>query len=68
MLAESVNESYRFRSAYHTVNGGEDGGFDTAPLEFVDPVDRMAREKFKAAQAEHLAQAQAAFEADMGFS
>lgn len=68
MLAEIANESYRFRSAYHTVNGGEDAGFDTEPLEFVDPVLADARAKWRAAEAERIARAQAEFEAAMGFS
>lgn len=68
MLAESVNESYRLRSSYLAVNGGEDAWFDTAPLEFVDPIDREARDLFKAARAEAEAQSQATFEAELGFS
>jgi len=68
MLAESVNESYRFRSAYHAVNGGEDATFDVEPLLFMDPIDRAAREQFKAAEAERQAQSQSTFEAEIGLS
>jgi hypothetical protein len=68
MLAESVNESYRMRAAYHAVNGGEDAAFDTEPLEFVDPIDREHRARFRAANAEKQAQSQSNFEAELGFS
>lgn len=68
MLAESVNESYRLRAAYHVVNGGEDAAFDTEPFEFVDPIDRERREQFKAVAAEQAAQSQSNFEAELGFS
>lgn len=68
MLAETTNESYRLRAAYHVVNGGEDAGFDPSPFEFVDPVDRQRREQFKAAQAEQEARAQTEFENEIGLS
>lgn len=68
MLAESVNESYRLRAAYHVVNGGEDAAFDTEPLLFIDPIDRERRKQFKAFEAELAAQSQNEFESAMGFS
>lgn len=68
MLAETANEAYRMRAAYHVVNGGEDAGFDPSPFEFVDPVDRERRRQFKAARAEQEAHSQSDFEAQMGFS
>lgn len=46
MLAESVNESYRFRSSYHAAHSTDevDVRFDPEPWFFVDPVVAKARE------------------------
>ena len=46
MLAGSVNESHRMRSAFQAANS-EDGkaGFETEPFEFLDPIDARARDE-----------------------
>lgn len=68
MMAETVNEAYRFRSSYHTVNGGAEASFDTSELEFIDPAVQAARERFAEAVAEERRQEQQDFESEIGFS
>lgn len=68
MLAESVNESYRMRSSYFAIHS-EDGkaGFDTTGFEFIDPVERQARQRAIDAADEANAKAQAEFESALGY-
>lgn len=68
MIAETVNEAYRFRASYQLVNGGREAYFDASEFEFLDPVIREIREKNAAADAEAAKTAQARFEAEIGFS
>jgi hypothetical protein len=68
MLAEQVNEAYRFRSSWqaaHSENG--EAFFDTTDIEFVDPVDRVARAKREAEKQQAVQQAVATFEVAIGF-
>lgn len=65
MLAEATNQSYRMHASYLAAHGVEVG--PTTDYEFVDPVEREAREKAAQAEAEADAQRQARFEAEIGF-
>lgn len=68
MLAESVNESYRMRSAFQAAHS-EDGeaGFDTEPFEFLDPIDAQARDKAGATKEAETARSVSTFESDISF-
>ena len=68
MLAELVNESYRFRSSFQAANSeNAEAGFDTADIEFVDPVVRAENDKAAAAKDAADGQAQNTFEHKMGY-
>lgn len=68
MLAESVNESYRMRSSFQAANSeNAEAGFDTADIEFVDPVVRAENDKAAAAKDAADGQAQNTFEHKMGY-
>jgi len=68
MLAESVNESYRMRSAFQAANS-EDGkaGFDTEAFEFLDPIDAAARDEVGATKEAETARSVSTFESDISF-
>jgi hypothetical protein len=67
-LAEIANEAYRFRSSWQGSKLGADGMFDTAPIEFVDPVDRADRKRTEDAVDLADRQAQSAIDAELGYS
>ncbi len=68
MLAEIANESYRLRSSYQAVNSeGGSAAFDTADIEFIDPVDAAARRDIDGLTAAERSESVARFESDISF-
>lgn len=56
ILAETVNEAYRFRASYHAAHSTDDNDVRFEPPEFVDPVVAEARAEQERAEAEVAAQ------------
>ena len=69
MLAEVANESYRFRSSFHAANS-ENGSaaFETADIEFVDPIVRAERAAAAEVKAESDAKSQNTFQIKLGYT